>query len=79
MNHECKKPEYKRSKREHKRPPRFFVVCSVCSNTFQATLRDGYLHIFTTNYKRSDKRPRSFRVDNRQREKIAKLLREGKI
>jgi hypothetical protein len=42
---------WKKSKRVHKRPPRFFVACE-CGEERQAVMRFGYLHTFTTNHKR---------------------------
>jgi hypothetical protein len=67
------------SKRKHKRPPRMFVVCSLCGNEFQAVRNlDGTIHTFTTNRKTgSAMRVRSFRLTDKQNADIKRWKREG--
>ena len=40
---------YRTSKRKHARPPRFFVICNICGDEFQAVRNiDGSIHAFST-------------------------------
>jgi len=68
------KHEWKRTKRIHKRPPRFFVKCASCGAESQAVIRNGFLHVFTTAYKvdpRLVKKVRSVRLSDADMEAIA--------
>lgn len=44
---------FRESTRKHKRPPRFFVICSFCGAELQAVRNiDGTIRTFSTNSKR---------------------------
>jgi len=51
MTHKC---IWKKSNREHKRPPRFFVECE-CGEIRQAVVKYGHLHVFNTGKSRGGK------------------------
>jgi hypothetical protein len=71
---------YKKSNRVHHRPPRIFVVCSLCGKEFQAVENmDGSIHTFTTNVKRTNKKVYSFRLSPRGAAKVRKMQKNGEL
>lgn len=78
MHTHPKKFHFIRSSRIHKRPPRFFVTCSLCGAELQAVENiDGTIHAFTTNKKRTDKRVFSFRLNEKGARKVRAMQKKG--
>ena len=49
------KHSWKRLQRIHKKPPRFFVLCTICKITRQAVINFGKLHVFHTGSEKGGK------------------------